>query len=101
MDRKLGGSTAAVTAAEVQTALGQARTVSSEEEKCLRMRYGSKVELGAPLPRAAGGNRELEDELLVVEMQLMKAWRARMGPRLQAAPSRTKDKIVRVLRKKR
>jgi hypothetical protein len=102
MERKAGGSTAEVAAAEVRAALGGARTLSSEEEKALRMRHGGFVQRDAPLPRAAAGNAELEDELLVVEMQLMRAWRRRMAAATTApAPSRTKDKIVRALRKKR
>ena len=30
------------------------------------MRYGSKVETGMPLPKAAGNNQELGDELLLL-----------------------------------
>ena len=106
MERKVGGSTAAVAAAEVNAALGRVRTLSSEEEKGLRMRYGGKVDPGAPLPQAAAGNEELQDELLLIEMQLMKAWRARLGAqrvngKVLALPSKAKDKIVRALRKKR
>jgi hypothetical protein len=106
MERKSGGSTAAVTAAEVNAALGRVRTLSSEEEKTLRMRHGGKVEQGAPLPLAADDNPELQDELLLIEMQLMKAWRARLGTnpvngKVHAVPSKAKDKIVRALRKKR
>src|SRR5579871_6055573 len=100
MERKTGSSTAAVTAAEVQAALGRAKTLTSEEEKALRQRYGAKVAVTAPLPSAASGNAELEDELLLIEMQLMRAWKMRLGGAMPA-PSRTKDKIVRALRKKR
>jgi hypothetical protein len=107
MERKLGGSTAAVAAAEVNAALGRVRTLSSEEERALRMRYGGKTDLGGPLPQAAAGNEELQDELLLIEMQLMKAWRSRLGMSVvngkvvHAQPSKAKDKIVRALRKKR
>ncbi len=107
MDRKGGSSTAVVTAEEVTTALGRkTSTLTSEEEKALRMRHGAKVsDLRAPLPRAAGANAELADELLLIEMQLMRAARARGGVKAVAAPapvqSRTKDKIVRALRKKK
>jgi hypothetical protein len=113
MERK--AATVAVTAEEVRAALGRTRTLVSEEEKALRMRYGAgSSDLRAPLPRAAGGNQELEDELLVIEMQLMKAWRSRFAehkaqlqvvqaqaPTLEPRSSRTKDKIVRALRKKK
>lgn len=104
MERK----TAVVTAAEVAVALGKVKTVTSEEEKALRMRHGAKVELNAPLARAAGANPELGDELLLIEMQLMRAMKARSakGPVAVAAPVLTarnahKDKIVRALRKKK
>lgn len=109
MERKSGSGVVAVTKEEVRGAFGRARTLSSEEEKTLRMRHGVGVKSPAEaLPRAAGGNQELADELLVIEMQLQRAWRTRMAaskPRLVsvAAPqsSKSKDKIVRALRKKR
>lgn len=105
MERKGGSTTVAVTAEEVKAALPRARTVTSEEEKALRMRYGAQVERNAPLARASQGNAELEDELLLIEMQLLRAYRARpTGRAAPAAPSArnpTKDKIVRGLRKKR
>jgi hypothetical protein len=97
MERK----TAVVTAGEVSVALGKVKTVTTEEEKALRMRYGAKVDPNAPLARAAGNNQELADELLLMEMQLMRAMRSRNAP--AAAPQRnaSKDKIVRALRKKK
>lgn len=101
MERK----TTVVTAAEVAVALGRAKTVTSEEEKALRMRHGAKVELNAPLARAAGNNQELADELLLIEMQLMRAMKARNAPApaaaLPLARNAHKDKIVRALRKKK
>ncbi len=113
MERKVGSST--VTAKEVKAALEKARTLTPEEEKVLRMRHGAGApSKDAPLPRAAGNNEELGDELLVIEMQLMKAMRARTGqtksaskPKAAAARASessgnpTKDKIVRALRKKK
>jgi hypothetical protein len=114
MERKVGSST--VTTKEVKTALEKTRTLTSEEEKVLRMRHGAGApSTRAPLPRAAGNNEELADELLVIEMQLMKAMRARTGqtktgskPKVAAARATeavaanpAKDKIVRALRKKK
>ena len=98
MERKVGSSTT-VTAKEVKVAL----------EKALRMRHGAGApSKSAPLPRAAGNNEELGDELLLIEMQLMKAMRERTGqtksaskPKVATAASATKDKIVRALRKKK
>lgn len=112
MERKAGSTT--VSAKEVKAALEKTRTLTSEEEKVLRMRHGAGApSTRAPLPRAAGNNEELADELLVIEMQLMKAMRARAGQakaagKAQAAPrvskpsgNAAKDKIVRALRKKK
>jgi hypothetical protein len=113
MDRKGVRSTVAVTAEEVKAALGKTRTLTSEEEKVVRMRHGAGSDLRAPLPQAAGGNQELKDELLVLEMQLLKAYRAHQvqakaskpvnvvatKPR-DSAGARAKGKIVRALRKK-
>ena len=97
MERK----TAVVAAAEIAVAL-EVKTVTSEEEKTLRMRHGAKVELNAPLARAAGDNQELGDELLLIEMQLMRAMKARSAPAVAVTQrSPEKDKIVRALRKKK
>jgi hypothetical protein len=107
MERKGGNTTAVVTAEEIRSALSRAKTVTSEEEKALRMRHGAAVDPQAPLPRAAGNNAELADELTVIEMQLMRAFRARtrgkadMTSRVGAPRNASKDKIVRALRKKR
>lgn len=111
MERK-GNSTVAVTAEEIRAALPKARTLTSEEEKGLRMRHGVGVtDLRAPLPRAAE-SEELQDELLLLEMQLLRAHRAHLAkakakpasparPALDPAGARAKDKIVRALRKKK
>ena len=104
MERKFGNGTAVVTTEEIMTALTRAKTLASDEEKVVRMRHGVAAdELNAPLPRAAGGNAELEDELLVIEMQLMRAWRRRAIEMraTSASASPAKAKIVRALRKKR
>ncbi|HEX8825166.1 MAG TPA: hypothetical protein VF794_34935 [Archangium sp.] len=109
MERKVGSSTT-VTSKEVKVALEKSRTLSAEEEKVLRMRHGAgAASKSAPLPRAAGNNEELGDELLLIEMQLMKAMRERLGqtksasnkPKAATAASATKEKIVRALRKKK
>ncbi len=101
MERK----TAVVTSEEVAVALNKVRTITSEEEKALRMRHGAKVDPHAPLARAAGNNAELADELLLIEMQLMRAMKARMAPAQAPATALSrnanKDKILRALRKKK
>ncbi len=109
MERKVGSSTT-VTSKEVKAALDKTQTLASEEEKVLRMRHGAGApSKSAPLPRAAGNNQELGDELLLIEMQLMKAMRERTGQTKSASKPKaaatgtnaTKDKIVRALRKKK
>jgi hypothetical protein len=93
----------AIGAKEVTQALSKARTLASEEEKVLRMRYGSKVAEKAPLARHGEGNPELQDELLLMEMELLRAFRMhqkQMAARAKPQQSRAKDKIVRALRKK-
>jgi hypothetical protein len=107
MQRKRGTTVQeAVETTEIARALRKSRGVASEEEKVLRMRHGARVETGAPLERHGEGNEELRDELLLMEMQLLRAWRQHQkqmaqAQRIVAQPSRTKDKIVRALRKKR
>src|SRR2546426_655623 len=107
MERKGGNTTVAVTADEVRAALSKARTVTSEEEKALRMRYGAQVEKTTELPDAAEGNQELGDELLLIEMQLMRAWRRRAIEMRAHQPHRNgtrnvvAEKIIRGLRKKK
>jgi hypothetical protein len=112
MERKVGASAVAVTQEDVRSALGRTKTLTSEEEKALRMRHGvGAASTAEPLPHAAGENAELEDELLLIEMQLLKAWRIRFaqhkasrnGVAHSASPrdSRMKDKIVRSLRRKK
>ncbi len=117
MDRKGVRSTVAVTAEEVKAALGKTRTLTSEEEKVVRMRHGGAAsDLRSPLPQAHGGKEELKDELLLLEMQLLKAYRQHLGQAKATANkpvnvvatrptdpdgARAKGKIVRALRKKK
>jgi hypothetical protein len=99
-------TTTTLTREQVATGLSKAK-VSVEEEQVLRMRQGAKVDGRAPLGRKAAEGSEATDELLLMEMQLLKAYRAHLAA--QKAPvatakatvqNRTKDKIVRALRKK-
>lgn len=107
MERK-GGNTAVVTARTVSTGLAKAST-TVEEERALRMRYGATVERDAPLPQAHEGNEELQDELLLIEMALMRAYRQRMQAQAAQAPkakpaarkSAAKSKIVAALKTKK
>lgn len=88
MERK-GSNTAVMTKDVVVTALRTA-TMTAREEQALRMRYGASVDKKTALPQAHGGNETLADELLLIEMQLMRGLKAR-----QASSSKTavKSKI--------
>ena len=101
MERKVG-STAVVTAEMVVAGLKHAKTTSAEE-KALRMRYGATVERTATLPMAAQDNEELADELLLIEMHLLRALKYRKAQATKAAAPRnsTKDKIVSRLKTKK
>ena len=106
MERKVGVGTAAVSREALSTALEKTSALSSEEEKAVRMRHGVGAAAPEPLARTAAGNEELDDELLLIEMRLLQAMRLKRSQPLSArnAPgpaSRTKDKIVRSLRRKK
>jgi hypothetical protein len=101
-ERKVGAGT--VVTEEVRSGLARAPAVTVEEERVLRLRHGVSPDPHAPLPRVAPADSELGDELLLLELQLLRAVRARAAhaaaARGTAHPS-TKSKIVRALRKKR
>jgi hypothetical protein len=79
-------------------------TLTAREEQVLRMRSGLSVPRNVPLPSVAGDNQELADELLLLELQLLRAVKARAAA-VRARPTATrspaKDKIVRALKKKK
>jgi len=92
-----------VEAKDVAEALAKVRTLPSEDEKALRMRYGAKVKRTDVLERHGAGDPELQDELLLIEMDLLRRYRGRQrgeAQRQAPQPSRAKEKIVRALRKK-
>jgi hypothetical protein len=101
-EQKAGSST--VVTEEVRAALARAPALTSLEERVLRLRHGVSPDAQAPLARVAPADSELGDELLVLELQLLRVLRSRA---VQAAAARgtadpaTKSKIVRALRKKR
>ena len=109
MERKAKNVGVVVTAAEIREALPKAK-ISRDEEKALRMRYGIGLpDVDAALPWAASG--EAADELLLIEMELMKAQLQKSGAlrgrttqsrsKLEPTAQRAREKIVRALRKKR
>ena len=94
-----------VTERGAQAALrrGATRDLSPEEERVMRMRLGAAPARTAPLETVAPGRSDLEIELLAAEIEAHLRWRehrARQARVVAAQPSRTKEKIVRALRRK-
>jgi hypothetical protein len=107
MDGKRNPGSAIVTEGAAQAALrrGATRDLSPEEEKVMRMRLGASPPDAAPLERAGQGLTDLEIEVLAYEIEAFMKARARrvngVHPRTTPGPpSRTKEKIVRSLRRK-
>jgi hypothetical protein len=95
MERTPDGK-ARVTTEELRKDLDRSRTLAPLEERAVRMLHGVVVRTDAPLARLAEEGTELGDELLLLEVQLLRQAKARAPRR----PSPTKSKIVRTLRKK-
>jgi hypothetical protein len=113
MERKAGRVDVLVTAEEVRESLPKAK-LSAEEEKVLRMRHGVAADPGESLPALAPGGSPVADELLLIEMELLKAQQrkprtarthsqtaASTLPKLDPTAQKTRDKILRALRKKK
>jgi hypothetical protein len=113
MAEKRKSRTAVVTEGSAQSVLRRASApeLSSEEEKVMRMRLGATPPRTARLARAVEGDAELEIELRAMEIEAWMKWKAHLATRTQPATearpapaarpasSRTKEKIVRALRK--
>jgi hypothetical protein len=100
-----GKKTAVVTESAVQAALrrGPAVELGAEEEKAMRMRLGASLPRAARLERKVLEGSDAELELLAFEIEAFLELRSRTAAgRARPAPrdSRTKEKIVRALRKK-
>jgi hypothetical protein len=108
MVTKRKSGTGVVTEGAAQAALrrGPARELSPEEEKVMRMRLGAAPPRAAPLERAGEGLTDLEIEVRAAEIEAFLRWKARDEERAAPVrapaplPSRTKEKIVRALRKR-
>ena len=91
--------------ATVQAVLrrGAASELSPEEEKVMRMRLGASPPRTARLERAGEGITDLEIEIQAAEIEAYMKWKARQEPvapaPARAQPSRTKEKILRALRR--
>ncbi|MGB8931603.1 MAG: hypothetical protein WCC48_10195 [Anaeromyxobacteraceae bacterium] len=113
MAEKRRSTTTQVTEGAAQAVLRKtpAPELSSEEEKVMRMRLGATPPRTARLERAVVGDEELEIELRAMEIEAFMKWKAhlasraapkapaRTAPSVKPAHSRTKEKIVRALRK--
>ena len=106
---------AVVTEGAAQAALrrGQARELTPEEEKVMRMRLGATPPRTALLERAVTVDEELEIELRAMEIEAFMKWKAHLAtqraqkhapvhavPATAPRPSRVKEKIIRALRRK-
>lgn len=95
MERK-GNNTSVVTKELVAEGLASG-SLPQREEQALRMRHGVTVEKKTALAQAHGGNESLADELLLIEMQLLRGLRAKAGVTSKSA---VKSKIAAKLSKK-
>ncbi len=91
-------------AAQAVLRRGATRELTSEEERVLRMRLGAVPPRTTPLERSAEARTDLEIELLAAEIEAHLRWREHQRERAAQAvvpqPSRSKEKIIRALRKK-
>jgi hypothetical protein len=104
-----GERTGIVTEDAAQSVLrrGPAPELSAQEEQVMRMRLGASPPRSAPLERAVERMSDLEIEVYAAEIEAYLKWKAR-GPSFvresahspSPLPSRTKEKIVRALRRK-
>jgi hypothetical protein len=100
-----GKRTAVVTESAVQAALrrGPAPELAAEEEQAMRIRLGASLPRSAQLERKVLQGTDAELELLAFEIEafLRSQERGRAArPRAVPRDSRTKEKIVRALRRK-
>jgi hypothetical protein len=86
---------------EAKTGFAKTSSLSQSEENALRMLHGIGAGAQDLLPKACGGNEEIADELLLVEMQLFRAARMRQSQAGVARPSPQKSKIISALRTKK
>jgi len=106
MKRKSAVGIAREGEAQARLRRGPARTLSTEEEKVLRMRLGASPPPHAALQRSAEVETDLDIELRAAEIEMYLRWKARQeqGDDARRAavpkPSRAKEKIVRALRRK-
>jgi hypothetical protein len=96
---------ATVTESSAQAVLRRrgARQLAADEEKVLRMRLGASLPRKGEIEWMGSADEELAIELRAIEIETYLKLRAHQTRRVVAAPpatSRTKEKIVRALRRK-
>jgi hypothetical protein len=94
-------------AAQAALRRGPAKTLSAEEERVMRMRLGASPPRATPLERTAEGLTDLEIEVYAAEIEAFMKWKAHRAELVEQRrgapsplPSRTKEKIIRALRRK-
>jgi hypothetical protein len=98
--RRAGRTTQLTLTSSVTGALSlRSRELTSEEERVVRARHGAALPRDARLETKAGG--EVEDELLLIEMELRRRYRAHLALQARAPAAGRKDKVVRALRRQR
>ena len=104
MRKKTAGTT--VTEASAQAVLRRrgARPLAAVEERVMRMRLGASLPRKGEIEWMGTANEELAIELRALEIETYLKLRAhqarRVPPAAVSAPARTKDKIVRALRRR-
>jgi hypothetical protein len=97
---------AAVTESALQSVLrkGSARELAPVEERAMRMRLGATLPRKAQVEWVGRGNEDLEIELLAFEIEaylkLKDRQARRAAPAVPPTTSRTKERIIRALRRK-
>jgi hypothetical protein len=102
--RKSVPAVATEAAAQAVLRRGAARSLSSDEEKVMRMRLGAALPRTVKLERVGKGFPETEIDLLAYEIEaylrLGRPGRGKALPAGPAAASRAKERIIRALRRK-
>ena len=106
MAMKTNGGVRVVSEAGAHAALRRApaRELSPEEDRVMRMRLGAAPPRAAPLERSFEGLSDVEIEVRAAEIEAWLRWKSHLAKRAEPSPSplpsRTKEKIVRALRRK-
>jgi hypothetical protein len=104
MKKKTAGTTVTESSAQALLRRGGARELAADEEKALRMRLGASLPRKGEIEWMGTADEELAIDLHAIEIETYLKLRAHQTRRVAAAAapttSRTKDKIVRALRRK-